>query len=151
MFWKAHPLRFLMSHWKIYMKKFVSWKCEMLGLCTTPHLLFTNFLIEQFLMYLCILGRTLIWMLWTSQCPSNVECFQFLTNTLYLQWFLFHIEKTVFIFIYWLITYFLNLAWCEGPIYSCVWQSRHFWQKSPLGKNGQKWSKMPQKHGFWTF
>ena len=85
---------------------------EMLELCTTPYLLFTNFLFEHFLMYLGILGRTLIWMLWISQCPLNVEFFQFLANTLYLLWFLFHIEKTVYIFIYWLITYFLNLAWC---------------------------------------
>ena len=32
---------------------------EMLELCTTPYLLFTNFLCEHFLMYNCIFGITL--------------------------------------------------------------------------------------------
>ena len=49
------------------------------------------------------------------------------------------------------LVFFWNLAWSQGPIYSYVWQSRIFWKKSPSGKNDQKWSKMAQKHGFWTF
>ena len=40
-----------------------------------------------------------------------------------------------------LVRFFWNLAWCYGPIYSCVWQSRIFWKKSPSGKNDQKWAK----------
>ena len=39
------------------------------------------------------------------------------------------------------IGFFLNLAWCYGPIYGCVWQSQIFWKKSPSGKNYQKWPK----------
>ena len=41
----------------------------------------------------------------------------------------------------WPISFFLNLAWCYGPIYGCVWQSQIFWKKSPSGKNYQKWPK----------
>ena len=51
----------------------------------------------------------------------------------------------------WLISFLWNLAWCYGPIYSFVWLSWIFLKKSPLGKNYQKWSKMTQKHCFWTF
>ena len=50
-----------------------------------------------------------------------------------------------------LVRFFWNLAWCYWPIYSCVWQSRIFWKKSPWGKNNQRWSKMAQIHGFGTF
>ena len=35
--------------------------------------------------------------------------------------------------------------------YIVMCDSRIFWKKSPSGKNDQKWSKMTQKHGFWTF
>ena len=39
----------------------------------------------------------------------------------------------------WRISFFWNLAWCYGPIYNCVWQSRIFLKKIPIG---QKWPKM---------
>ena len=51
----------------------------------------------------------------------------------------------------WHISFFWNLAWCYGPIFSCVWQSWMFWKKSPSGKNDQKLSKMTQKHVFGLF
>ena len=39
----------------------------------------------------------------------------------------------------WLISFFWNLAWCQGHIYICVWQSQIFWKRSPSCKNDQKW------------
>ena len=36
-------------------------------------------------------------------------------------------------------------------MYINVRLSQTFWKKSPSGKNDQKWSKMAQKQGFWTF
>ena len=50
----------------------------------------------------------------------------------------------------WLISFFLKLSMVLGAVYSCVWQSRIFWEKSPSGKNDQKWSKMAPKRCFWT-
>ena len=47
----------------------------------------------------------------------------------------------------WLISFFLNLAWCYRLISSYVWQSWIFCKKFPSGKNDQKWSKMAQKDG----
>ena len=44
---------------------------------------------------------------------------------------------------YWFISFFWNLTWCFGPIYSCVWHG--FFAKTPhqakMTKNGQKWPK----------
>ena len=41
----------------------------------------------------------------------------------------------------WLISFFWNLAWCKGPIYSCMWWI--FLEKTPIRqkmtKNGQEW------------
>ena len=47
----------------------------------------------------------------------------------------------------WPISFFLNLAWCYGPIYGCVWQP-DFLEKIPVR---QKLPKMAQKQGIWTF
>ena len=33
----------------------------------------------------------------------------------------------------------------------CVTESDFFWKKFPFGKNHEKWSKMAQKHSYWTF
>ena len=51
----------------------------------------------------------------------------------------------------WLISFFWNLGWCWGPMYSCVRESWIFSKKSPSSKNDQKWSKIALKQGFWTF
>ena len=49
------------------------------------------------------------------------------------------------------LLFFRNSACCQLLMWGFAWQSQKFWEKSSLGKNYQKWSKMTQKWRLWPF